>query len=136
MKAQAKIWNSQTTGLVRRLVLLGAGMLLFGLIAILIAVYFQVAQLETAILALAVCVISSQLAHIAGEYPSGDDYFMARLASSISVRTGIPLLAVVLVKLSPRIPFEPAFVFLVILFYSVGLFADVALHVARLKLVG
>ena len=102
-------------------------------IAILVAVYFQVAQLETAILALAVCVISSQLAHIAGEYPSGDDYFMARLASSISVRTGIPLLAVVLVKLSPIIPFEPAFVFLVILFYLVGLFADVALHVARLK---
>ena len=56
-------------------------MLLFGALAISAAVHFQVAQLETAILALIVCVISSQLAHIVGEYPSGDDYFMVRSGS-------------------------------------------------------
>ena len=133
MKAQSKTWNCQTVGLTSRLLLLAAALLLVGLVAISAAVHFQVARLETAVLALIVCVISSQLAHIVGEYPRGDDYFMARLAASISVRTGIPLLAVVFVKLSSGIPFEPAFVFFIILFYLVGLIVDVALHVLRLK---
>lgn len=133
MKAQAKTWKWQTTGMATRLLILAAVMLVVGALTISAAVHFQVVELEAAVLALIVCVISSQLAHIVGEYPSGDDYFMARLAASISVRTGIPLFAVVFVKLSPKIPFEPAFVFFIVLFYLVGLFVDVALHVLRLK---
>ena len=86
-----------------------------------------------AILAFGVCVISSLVAHVVGEYPSGDDYFAARMALSITARTGPPFLAVVIVKLLPGLPFESGFVFLVILIYLVGLIVDVALHVARLK---
>ena len=113
--------------------ILAASLLLVGALTIPVAIHFQVISPESAVLALIVCVISSQLAHIVGEFPSGDDYFMARLAASISVRTGIPLFAVVFVKLSSAIPFEPAFVFFIILFYLVGLLVDVGLHVLRLK---
>ena len=85
------------------------------------------------VLALGVCVISSLVAHVAGEYPSGDDNFAARLALSMAVRTGLPFLTVIVVKVVPSIPFESGFVLLVILFYCVGLAVDVSLQAARLK---
>jgi hypothetical protein len=114
-----------------RLVILASVMIAVGAIAIGVAVPFGILPLSLAVLALLTCVVSSLVAHVAGEYPSGHEFFMARLTASMSIRTGLPLLVVLFAKLSDRIPFKPAFVFYIILFYLVGLFADVALHMWR-----
>ncbi len=83
--------------------------------------------------ALLVCMASSIAAHIVGDLRSSGDDFAIRLASSIAARTAPPFLLVLFVKLNPSMPFESGFVFSVILFYLVGLFVDVAMHVARLN---
>ena len=125
--------NSPSFGLKKRLYVLAFGLMLIGATAILIVSSFFEVNLKMAILALVVCVISSLVAHIVGEYPKGDDYFAARLAGSMAARTAPPFLLVIIAKLSPELPFESAFVFFIILFYLVGLIADIAMHVLRMK---
>jgi hypothetical protein len=124
---------TSSLGLRNRLLILAIGLLLFGAATILVADRLFDVNLMMAILALSVCVISSLLAHIVGEYPKGDDYFAARLAGSMAARTAPPFLLVIIAKLRPEIPFESGFVFFIILFYLVGLIADVGMHVVRLK---
>ena len=119
-----------------RLLLIAATLVVSAVIAIPVLVGFQQVDVEMAGLAFLVCVISSLVAHIVGEYPSGDDYFAARLALSLSARTLLPFLVVLMAKLSPAIPFEPGFVLLIILFYFVGMVVDVFFHVKRLKTAG
>ena len=133
MKANSQSETVRSFSLVTRLGLIATVVLVVGALSLWAVYYFEFCDMRLAILALAVCVISSLVAHVAGEYPSGDENFAARLALSMAVRTGLPLLAVIVVKASPEIPFESGFVLLVILFYCVGLVVDVSLHSARLK---
>lgn len=119
-----------------RLLTISAVYLVVGAVAIALSLSLQSVSLPLAFLAWAVCVISSLVAHVVGEYPSGDDYFMARLARSMVARSGPPFLVVIISKLSPVLPFESGFVLLIVLFYLVGLIADVALQVLRINAAG
>ncbi len=94
---------------------------------------YKLLDVRLAVLAFGVCLVSSLLAHIAGEYPQGDGFLALRMALSMLVRTVPPFLACLIVKLSPAIAFETGFVFFVLLFYLIGLIIDVALHTARLN---
>lgn len=85
------------------------------------------------LLAFGTCVISSLVAHVVGEYPSGDANFMARLGGGMATRTGVPFLVVISARLASSDPLSVGFVALVILFYLVGLVADISLHVLRMK---
>ena len=123
----------RSLGLLTRLAVIAGVLLVVGTVAIGLTSYFELCDFRFAIGALVVCVISSLVAHVAGEYPSGDENFAARLALSMAVRTGLPFLAVIVVKVVPSLPFESGFVLLVILFYCVGLAVDVSLQTARLK---
>ena len=133
MKVSSESETVRSFSLLKRLAVIAVVMLAVGALAIWAVYQFELCKMWLAFSALAVCVISSLVAHVAGEYPSGDENFAARLALSMAVRTGLPFLAVIVVKASPEIPFESGFVLLVILFYCVGLVVDVSLHSARLK---
>ena len=133
MKASSESETVRSLSLPARLAVIAAVVLGVGALAIWAVYHFELCQTWLAFLALGVCVISSLVAHVAGEYPSGDDNFAARLALSMAVRTGLPFLTVIVVKVVPSIPFESGFVLLVILFYCVGLAVDVSLQAARLK---
>lgn len=133
IESPAHAMKTSTLGLRSRLLLLAIGLSLFGAATILMVRSFFDVNLNMAILAPVVCVISSLVAHVVGEYPKGDDYFAARLAGSLMARTAMPFLLVVIVKLTPGLPFERAFVLFIILFYLVGLIADVSMQVSRMK---
>ncbi len=133
MKAQAKTSPALASGLVTRAAIIVAIMVAVSLVGVFAVVQFQLFSFGLAVLAAVVCVISSLVAHVVGEFPKGDDYFAARLALSIMARTGPPFLLVLFVKLIPDSPFQPGFVFFVVLLYLVGLFVDVAMHVSRLQ---
>ena len=133
MKVNSQSETVRSFGLMTRLGLIAGAVLVVGALSLWAVYQFGFCDMRLAILALVVCVISSLVAHVAGEYPSGDENFAARLALSMAVRTGLPFLAVIGVKLAPNIPFEPGFVILVILFYCVGLAVDVPLQAARIK---
>lgn len=125
--------SPKSLGLLKRLMILTVVHLLVGSVAILGAVQFEFVSFSMAMMAFGVCVISSLVAHLTGEYPTGEDYFMTRLVLSMMARSGLPFLAVIVVKTSARFEFSPGFVFLVILFYVVGLFVDILMQVARLN---
>jgi hypothetical protein len=133
IESPAHAMKTSTLGLKNRLLLLAIGLSLFGAATILMVRSFFDVNLNMAILALVVCVISSLVAHVVGEYPKGDDNFAARLAGSLMARTAMPFLLVVIVKLTPGLPFERAFVLFIILFYLVGLIADVSMQVSRMN---
>lgn len=133
VKVEGRVVSKPSFGLTTRLCMIAGVLVAVGLVAIWLAsIWFEVDP-GMAGLALAVCVISSLVAHVVGEYPRGDDYFAARLALSLAARTGPPFLLVVVVKLMPDLPFGPGFVIFVILLYLLGLVVDVFLHVSRLK---
>jgi len=133
VKVSSDSESVRSLSLSARLAIIAAVVLGVGALAIWAVYHFELCEMWLAFLALGVCVISSLVAHVAGEYPSGDDNFAARLALSMAVRTGLPFLTVIVVKVVPSIPFESGFVLLVILFYCVGLAVDVSLQAARLK---
>ncbi len=87
-------------------------------------------------LAFVVCVLGALLGHVLSEYPKGNEFILTRLLASMFVRAGLPLAAVVFVKLFLNSIFDPGFVYLVVLFYLVGLISEAVLSVARLKLSG
>jgi hypothetical protein len=116
-----------------RLVLIGLLFVVLGGLAIWVVLAFELVEPKLAWLALGACVISSLVAHIAGEYPSGEDKFMARLGGGMFARTSLPFLVVISTQLTSPDPLPTGFVLLVILFYLVGLVADVSLQVLRMK---
>jgi len=120
-------------GLLTRLAIIAGVLVIVGGLAIWLAFQYQLCEFGLSVAALVVCVISSLVAHVAGEYPSGQNNYAARLALSTAVRTGLPFLAVIVVKIVPSLQFESGFVLLVILFYCVGLAVDVPLQTARIK---
>lgn len=119
-----------------RLMLMSAILLVVGVVSIGLAVQFELVSFQMAALAFLVCGISSLLAHVAGEYPSGDDNFAARLALSMAVRTGPPFLLVILLKINSDSPLPKGFVVLIVLFYIVGLSVDVSMQSLRLNRAG
>ena len=68
-----------------------------------------------------------------GEYPTGPEYAMLRMVGGMFARTFLPFVACVVLKLTNVIPFQAAFVFLVLVFYLVGLVVDVSLQAKRLN---
>lgn len=116
-----------------RLVMLSSALLAVGVVAIALSVQLGGVSFSMALLAFVVCAVSTLLAHVAGEYPAGDDNFAARLALSMAVRTGPPFLLVILMKLNSELPLPPGFVVLIVLFYIVGLAVDVSLQSYHLK---
>lgn len=83
--------------------------------------------------ALVACLASALLAHVAGEYPRGDMLIMARMAIQMVVRTALPFLVALWGIYFVDPPFEKSLVFYMILFYMVGLVAEVQLSLNRLN---
>jgi len=73
------------------------------------------------------------LAHVAGEYPKGDPFIAARMAVQIVVRTALPFLVAVWGLNFADPPLEKSLVLYMILFYLVGLVAEVQLSLSRLN---
>ena len=90
-------------------------------------------DLKTPAIALVACLVSALLAHVAGEYPKGDELVMARMAMQMVVRSALPFLVAVWGIYFADPPLEKSLVFYMILFYLVGLVADVQLSLARLN---
>ena len=120
-------------GIGYRLVVLAIVVAGVGVVAGLVGTSFFQADWKTAAIALAACLVSTLLAHVAGEYPEGDELIMARMAVQMVVRSALPFLVAVWGIYFADPPFEKSLVFYMILFYLVGLVVDVQLSLARLK---
>ncbi len=83
--------------------------------------------------AFAFCVAGAMASHVLNEFPKGDEFMMTRLMTSMFVRAGLPLIAVVLAKMVFESAFSEGFVYLVVLFYLVGLISDSVLSTIRLR---
>lgn len=73
---------------------------------------------------------------IIGEFPRGDEFVILRLGSSMFLRSGMLLFALMLLtfqKESGRALLENGFIHYIFAFYSVGLFFDVWLTCLRTK---
>lgn len=131
---QAAVDNSlQSKSLTIRLVLLTA--IILGSAVLLISIGYLAlgTGLQTPLIALAACLVSALLAHVAGEFPKGAAFIAARMATQIAVRTVIPLVVAVWGLYFAEPPLEKSLVFYMILFYMIGLVADVQLSLGRLK---
>lgn len=116
-----------------RLLMLAIIILALAAVVILVGVMLFKTSTHTAVLALVTCLVSALLAHVAGEYPKGDIYIMARMALQMAVRTALPFAVAVWGLNFAEPPLEKSLVFYMILFYMVGLVADVQLSLGRLK---
>ena len=120
-------------GIGSRLALLAIIVAGVGVVAALVGTLLFQADWKTAAIALAACLVSTLLAHVAGEYPKGDELIMARMAVQMVVRSALPFLVAVWGIYFVDPPFEKSLVFYMILFYLVGLVVDVQLSLARIK---
>ena len=120
-------------GLVSRLALIAGVMSVVAFLALTVAMSTGWLSVSLLVLAFFVCLFSGLAGHLAGEYPAGDDFFPVRMASSLVVRTVLPLAVCVVAKFTDLVPFEPGFVILVLVFYLAGMAVDVSLQAGRLK---
>jgi hypothetical protein len=134
VKAQAKFRTLGSSGLGSRLAKIVTVMGMVGIVALLLFSFMDWGGLAMIAVAWVICLVASLVAHVVGDLNSSADDFAIRLALGMAARTVPPFLLVLVARLSPAVPFESGFVFSVILFYLVGLFVDVSLHVARLKM--
>lgn len=132
-EVEGRIVAKPSFGMTTRLCIIAGLLLAVGCAGIWVATTWFEADWRLLLVAMGVCVISSLVAHVVGEYPRGDDYFAARMALSLAARTAPPFLLVIIVKLNPSLPFGAAFVLYIVLLYLIGLVVDVQLHVSRLK---
>lgn len=131
---QAATENSvPSPGLARRLGLLSVVVVSFSALITLLGVMLFNASFQTAVIALLACLISALLAHVAGEYPRGDEFVMARMAIQVVARTSLPVVVVIWGLYFTEPPLEKSLVFYMIFFYLVGLVTDVQLSLARLR---
>lgn len=84
-------------------------------------------------LATGVCALASGAAHLAGGFPQGEAFALARLFSGLAVRTVPPMLLALWGRKIAEPPLEKSLVLFIILLYLVGLLADVWLNVWRIK---
>jgi len=130
---QTGYWKRVSSqGLGPRLLLLAMVVLAVGVPVAAVGVLLLGTSLKAAVVALVACLVSALLAHVAGEYPQGDMLIMARMAVQMVVRTALPFLVAVRGFYFVEPPFEKSLVFYMILFYMVGLVAEVQLSLARL----
>lgn len=125
--------SSPPKSLALRLVILAVVMLAVAAAAILVGVLFFKTSAQTALIALLTCLVSALLAHVAGEYPKGDPFIAARMAVQIVVRTALPFLVALWGLNFAEPPLEKSLVLYMILFYLVGLVAEVQLSLNRLN---
>ena len=116
-----------------RLALLAVVVLGVGVVATLLGMMLFQTELTTAAIALVACLVSALLAHVAAEYPKGDELITARMTLQMVVRTALPFVVAVWGIYFSEPPLEKSLVFYMILFYLVGLVAEVQLSLARLR---
>ncbi len=125
--------SSSPKSLAFRLVVLALVMIALAAVCIVAGSLFFKTGIQTALIALVSCLVSALLAHVAGEYPKGDAYIAARMAVQIVVRTALPFLVAVWGLYFAQPPLEKSLVLYMILFYMVGLVAEVQLSLGRLN---
>ena len=124
---------TEDKSLMIRLAMLAGIMVVGGFILIALGVTLFHTELRPAVIAFITCLVSALVAHVAGEYPKGDVYIMARMAVQMVVRTSLPLVVAIWGLYFAEPPLEKSLVFYMILFYFIGLITDVQLSLARLK---
>lgn len=125
--------SSLAKSLTLRLVVLALVMLVTAAVAVIVGSVFFNTGTQTALIALVTCLVSALLAHVAGEYPKGDPFIAARMAVQIVVRTAMPFLVAIWGLNFAEPPLEKSLVLYMILFYLVGLVAEVQLSLSRLN---
>ena len=93
-----------------RLLIIAIVFAVVGALSIWVVTTFDLVSSRLAWLALVACVISSLVAHLLGEYPSGEEKFMARLGGGMVARTSLPFLFVIYVQMTTSEPLGSAFV--------------------------
>ena len=84
-------------------------------------------------LASAVCLFACLVAHCFNDFPPGNEFLMHRFFICSALRTGFPLLLAVLAKkLSPTL-IDGGLIYYIILFYLVGLAAELVITYWRFK---
>lgn len=122
-----------TLSLASRLAILALALTACAAVAGFVGVWMLGGSLQILLFAFLPCLVGALLAHVAGEYPKGDLYIMARMAVQIVVRTLPPFVVAVWALYFVEPPLDKSLVFYMILFYLVGLVMDVQMSLARLK---
>jgi uncharacterized membrane protein len=131
---QVAVDNSvQTKSLSFRLMILSAIMVATAVLVIAVGTLLAGTSIQVALIAFVACFVSALLAHVAGEYPKGELYIQARMALQIVARTLLPFVVAVWGLYFAEPPLEKSLVLYMILFYLVGLVADVQLSLGRIK---
>jgi hypothetical protein len=104
-----------------------------GIAVLLVGTSIFGSSVPVVLLAWSICFLSTLLAHVAGQHPQGDSYFAARMALQLVVRTVPPFVVTVWALHFAAPPLERGLVFYMILFYLIGLIADVRLTIGRLN---
>lgn len=130
----AGFWDRwSTANMATRIAVLAALMIVSGIVIIPVGVIGFQTSIQTALLALLVCLVAGVIAHVAGEHPKGDVFIMARMMIQMAVRTSIPFAFALWAINFANPPLEKSLVFYIILFYMVGLVSDLQLNLARIK---
>ena len=122
-----------TASMATRLLVVAACLFLSALVVVPLGMFVFQTSLQTALLAFFVCLVAALVAHVAGEYPEGNEFIMARMAIQMAVRTVLPFVAALWAINFANPPFEKSLVFYIIVFYLIGLVVDVQLNLARIK---
>ena len=104
-----------------------------GLLLSFLGSWFFGATVWVGLLATLVSAFSSAAAHLASEFPRGNEFALARLMVGMAIRTVLPLLVVVWGLKIAQPPLEKSLVLYIILLYFVGLLLDVVFNVRHLK---
>ena len=88
---------------------------------------------EDLILVFGLVVTTTVLGQVFSEYPTGDDALMTRLNLTIATRTGLLLVAVLVLMKTRDEGLEVPFIAVLITQYSIGLFVGIYLDACRLS---
>ncbi|MFT5300021.1 MAG: hypothetical protein ACI87E_000494 [Mariniblastus sp.] len=122
-----------TKNLGSRLVVLGLIVLVVSVLIALVGTLLFQTDIRCASIAVITCLVASLLAHVAGEYPKGNELIVARMAIQMVVRSALPFVVAVWGIYFCDPPLGKSLVFYMIVFYLVGLIAEVQLSLSRLK---
>ena len=104
-----------------------------GALAIGLAAYLGGGQMALAAgLSFVACLAGAWLGHVFFIYPRGDHFLVSRMYLSMAARAGIPLLLLMVCKISLEPLFSRGMVYFVILFYLVGLLTDLKIRMRML----
>lgn len=120
-------------GLMYRISLLVAAMLLAGALVFGVGVLLLGGSASICLMAWAVCAVSAIAAHVGSEYPRGGHNFAARLAIQMLARTIPPFAFAIWGIKFAQPPLETSLVFYILAFYLTGLVIDIQLQLGRLN---